>query len=153
MTDKTRLADPGSTEDLKSNSSGFLWELKSPNLRKPKVWSVASDRWFEDRNKATIFPDQDSAMKEKPLLGMAAQLGGEINLVKNGLGYEVPITTGTHVEDAETDGTHDRPATEEELKLMNGPKWEKAKEVSKAAFGEIRWPFVMWKYKELGGKK
>ena len=32
-------------------------------------------------------------------------------------------------------------------------KWKKAKEVSKSAFGEIRWPFVMWYYKtKLGGE-
>jgi hypothetical protein len=120
MTDKTRLADPGSTEDLKSNSSGFLWELKGPNLRKPKVWSVASDRWFEDRNKGTVFPDQASAMKEKPLLGMAAQFGGEINLVKNGLGYEVPITTGTSVVDEkENAGMKDK-----EVQCPKCGKWQ-----------------------------
>lgn len=36
--------------------------------------------------------------------------------------------------------------------VTNGAHWEKAKEASRAAFGEIRWPFVMWYYKKHGGK-
>ena len=34
----------------------------------------------------------------------------------------------------------------------NGPVWEKAKEASQAAFGQIKWPFVMWWYEKHGGK-
>lgn len=31
-------------------------------------------------------------------------------------------------------------------------KWKKAKDASQEAFGKIKWPFVMWFYKEHGGK-
>lgn len=34
---------------------------------------------------------------------------------------------------------------------VDEPKWKKAKEMSQDAFGEIRWPFVTSKYKEMGG--
>jgi len=34
----------------------------------------------------------------------------------------------------------------------NGPIWEKAKQASEGAFGEIRWPFVAWFYQKHGGK-
>jgi phage-related protein (TIGR01555 family) len=37
--------------------------------------------------------------------------------------------------------------------IQNGTKWEKAKEASKSSYGEVRWPFVMWLYEKLGGKK
>lgn len=30
--------------------------------------------------------------------------------------------------------------------------WEKAKRASEHAVGRIKWPFVMWWYKEHGGK-
>jgi len=36
--------------------------------------------------------------------------------------------------------------------VHNGPEWEKAKEASQAAFGKIKWPFVMWFYERHGGK-
>lgn len=40
---------------------------------------------------------------------------------------------------------------QEALHVGNGPIWEKAKEVSKAALGLIKWPFVNWWYKKHGG--
>jgi hypothetical protein len=39
------------------------------------------------------------------------------------------------------------------IHVGNGPLWDKAKEKSKAEYGEIRWPFVMWLYEQMGGKK
>lgn len=36
--------------------------------------------------------------------------------------------------------------------ITNGPLWEKSKEASRKSFGEIKWPFVMWMYKKLGGR-
>lgn len=30
--------------------------------------------------------------------------------------------------------------------------WDKAKKMSEKSYGEIRWPFVMYMYKKLGGK-
>lgn len=30
--------------------------------------------------------------------------------------------------------------------------WDKAKKMSQKSYGEIRWPFVHWMYKQLGGK-
>jgi hypothetical protein len=36
--------------------------------------------------------------------------------------------------------------------LKNGALWEEAKKASKASYGEIKWPFVMWMYEKLGGK-
>lgn len=35
--------------------------------------------------------------------------------------------------------------------VKNGPLWEKAKERSQKEYGHIKWPFVMWLYKKLGG--
>lgn len=35
----------------------------------------------------------------------------------------------------------------------NGPLWDKAKKLSEKEYGQIRWPFVMYVYEKLGGKK
>lgn len=37
-------------------------------------------------------------------------------------------------------------------KVSNGPVWEKAKEVSQAAFGRLNWHFIQWWYDSNGGR-
>ena len=41
----------------------------------------------------------------------------------------------------------------EAILINNGPKWEQAKKESQAEYGELRWPFIMYLYEKMGGKK
>lgn len=36
--------------------------------------------------------------------------------------------------------------------VTNGPMWTEAKEASRRSYGELKYPFIMWMYKRLGGK-
>lgn len=55
----------------------------------------------------------------------------------------------------EKDGGHALYSNVDQFKkevTQNGPVWEKAKKASEEAFGQIKWPFVMWWYEKHGGK-
>ena len=94
---------------------------------------------YESTEKGEVFP----VMTDKTRLTDP----GSTEDLKNGLGAEVPITTGTHIEDE----AGDRKSNPSWMK--DESTWERAKKaVGKSKGGDYNWAEVTEVYKRMGGK-
>lgn len=86
-------------------------------------------------------------------LGNMVQAAKQLNAKKKKNDEELDVAA--LIKEYESHGGDNFISREEQHTRMamekNGPIWEKAKEVSEAAFGKIKWPFVMWYYQHHGG--
>jgi uncharacterized protein len=123
------LTDPYETTDV--NDPG----ANRSDTRTPRAWDTKTT----ERKESPEHPHMLKTFKEEP-----------VDKIKNSIDFEIAQYRAdggeSWIDPARLKGLM------ELSRITNGPHWEKAKEVSRAAFGEIRWPFVMWYYKKHGGK-